>query len=471
MEITIVGGGLVGSLAACIFGQKGHKVQLYESRPDPNSAAGKLLRGRSINLALSNRGRATLRRAGLEELVLSKAIPMRGRMLHGQNGSVKAVLYDPVANQCIYSVSRRYLNELLLQEAAALPNVSVNFNCKLIDADAGKGLAKFRKKDDDSSEEETLVEKRSDLIIGADGAHSALRQTLLKRPMTNFSQKYIQHGYIELYIPATDKGEFALEKNHLHIWPRDRFMLIALPNLDGSFTVTLFMPFEIFDTLNTEEKVLTFFDGQFPDAVPLLGRKNLCHDFLTTKPSTLISISCCPMNGGKAVLVGDAAHAMVPFYGQGMNAGFEDILILEEIIPNSDLSSGAGVEKYLEQFSTARSSDAQAICELAMYNYEEMRHLVNQKSYYWRRMIDIGLNKLLGQVWTPLYTSVTFSATPYSKCIENKKWQDKVISKMYAYMTVAVGASVATYLVSRYQRESLTDLVVKWGREMLQQKL
>ncbi|CAL8134674.1 unnamed protein product [Orchesella dallaii] len=431
-RIVIAGGGLVGALCACIMGRKGHQVDVYESRPDPRSEREQALaQGRSINLALSARGRAALARAGLEDTVISQAIPMRGRMIHSANGSKKAILYDPNTEQCIYSVSRQFLNEILLSEAEKNPNVSLHFSHKLVESKVDKGVVTFRNNENIVP---TEVEIESDLIIGADGAHSALRQAMLKRPMTNFSQMYIDHAYMELRIPAKENGQHAMDTHYLHIWPRNEFMLIALPNLDGSFTATLFMPIPIFGELQSAEEVEAFFTREFPDAIRVIGKELLIKDFLSSRPSHLISVKCNPLNAGKGVLVGDAAHAMVPFYGQGMNAGFEDILILDNIF---DIYKHEPVEKVLTRFSQSRVPNAHAICELALYNYVEMRCLVNQSVFILRRFLDYRLHKYFGKKWTPLYNNVTFSLTPYSECIQHKKWQDQVMSKVkYASWTV-----------------------------------
>lgn len=268
-----------------------------------------------------------------------------------------------------------------------------------------------------------ITKVQGKLIIGADGAFSSIRRAMQLTPLFTYSQTYIEHGYLELSIEPQN-GQL-MKSNHLHIWPRGTFMMIALPNLDGSWTVTLFMPFANFDRLDNPEKVLEFFKTTFPDSIQLIGEDRLVQDFFKSKPSALVSIKCRPYNCGKAVIIGDAAHAMVPFYGQGMNAGFEDCLILDKILEkyNNDFS------KAIEEFTEVRKDDAHAICDLAMYNYVEMRDLVNKNSYHLRKKLDDLLFKLLPDVWIPLYNSVTFSHMGYKSCIENRKWQDKVIIK------------------------------------------
>ncbi|CAG7721512.1 unnamed protein product [Allacma fusca] len=449
-------GGLVGALCACILGKKGHNIDVFEYRADPRSADEKLSRGKSINLALSTRGRATLARAGLEDLIISNGIPMKGRMLHSVTGQQKKVLYDPNGHQCIYSVSRRDLNNVLLTAAEKMPNVKLHFRHKLVSADPAKGKLQLQNRE---GHQESLIDFEANLLIGADGAHSAMRQQLLKRRRTNFSQTYIEHGYMELSMLPRPDGKHAMEKNYLHIWPRDQFMMIALPNQDGSFTVTLFMPFQNFDEISSPEDVKSFFRKEFPDALDLIGEELLISDFLSSSPSALISIKCSPLHAQRAVLIGDAAHAMVPFYGQGMNAGFEDVLILDDLLDNWDVH---GIEKCLANFTETRREDAQAICELAMYNYTEMRHLVNQRGYYLRRLVDQVLNKVFGNGWVPLYNSVTFTRIPYSQCIQKRKWQDEILEKMKNVFVA--GTAVALVGVALQYRSNIPFRIEYLGK-------
>ncbi|GFS52444.1 kynurenine 3-monooxygenase, partial [Trichonephila inaurata madagascariensis] len=329
-HVSIIGGGLVGSLCACILGNKGVHVKLYEFRDDIRKM--EIVQGRSINLALSVRGRSALALAGLEEEVIDKhGIPMRGRMLHSLDGWRTPFPYDK-EGRCIYSVGRRFLNETLLTAAEKNSNVEIFFKYKFLDCDFKSGKYKLLGPDGE------IKEDSSDLLIGCDGAYSAVRRQMLKLPRFNYSQSYIEHGYLELCIPPTDDGEFAMEMNYLHIWPRHTFMMIALPNQDKSYTVTLFMPFAMFDKLKTPEKLLEFFTEHFGFHSSHRKREILsikqCHifilqsmrckivtDFFKTPPSPLVSIKCNPYNvEDKVLILGDAAHAMVPFYGQGMNA-------------------------------------------------------------------------------------------------------------------------------------------------------
>ncbi|CAL1284393.1 unnamed protein product [Larinioides sclopetarius] len=417
LHVSIIGGGLVGSLCACILGKKGVHVKLYEFRDDIRQM--EVVPGRSINLALSVRGRSALGLAGLEEEVIDKhGIPMKGRMIHSLDGWRTPIQYDK-KGRCIYSVGRRFLNETLLNAAEKNSNVEVLFKHKFLDSDFKTGKFKVLGPDGQVKEESS-----ADLLIGSDGAYSGVRRQMLKLPRFNYSQDYIEHGYLELCIPPTDTGEFAMEKNYLHIWPRHTFMMIALPNQDASYTVTLFMPFSMFEKLNTPEKLLQFFEEQFPDSIPLIGKEKLVTDFFKTPPSALVSIKCNPYHvNDKALIIGDAAHAMVPFYGQGMNAGFEDCEILSELLE----AYCYDLKRVLPAFTERRHQDAVAICDLAMYNYTEMRHLVTSKTFLLRKMFDELIFTVFPKAWMPLYTMVTFSKLRYSHCISRKQMQDKIL--------------------------------------------
>ncbi|XP_049962383.1 kynurenine 3-monooxygenase-like [Schistocerca serialis cubense] len=421
-SVAIVGGGLVGSLSACFFAKRGFQVDLYEYREDIRRT--EHVRGRTINLTLSARGQAALRRLGLERaLVAEHGVALRGRMVHhaagAGAGALTAVPYDPVDNQCIYSISRRYLNEVLLTATEKYPNVRLHFRHKLVAINFKENQMTFQ-----VGEENSQVQRSASLVVGADGAFSAVRRQMMKAPLFQYSQRYIEHGYLELCIPPTADGKFAMAEQYLHVWPRGSFMMIALPNQDCSWTVTLFMSFEQFEALDTTKALLDFFGQHFPDALPLIGTERLIKDYFSTKPSPLISIKCNPYHvGSSVIIVGDAAHAMVPFYGQGMNAGFEDCLILDNLMQQYN----ENFSKVLPKYSEIRNKDAEAICDLAMYNYYEMRDLMNHKSFLLRKKLDNALYQIIPKLWIPLYISVTFTSEGYSWCLKNKYWQDKAI--------------------------------------------
>ncbi|XP_005188842.1 kynurenine 3-monooxygenase [Musca domestica] len=438
LKVAIIGGGLVGSLAALNFARNGHNVHLYEYREDIRTS--ELVQGRSINLALSERGRKALAEVGLEDEVLSTAIPMRGRMLHDVKGQTSVVLYDPCTNQCLYSVGRKHLNEVLLNAGEKFPNIQYHFRHKLKSANLQEGSMRFQC----DYEEQQLEEATADLIVGCDGAFSAVRQQMSKTLGFNFSQEYIEHGYLELCIPAKN-DEFQMPPNYLHIWPRNEFMMIALPNQDKSFTVTLSMPFKVFEGIRTPKELLEFFHRYYSDAVPLIGEELLIKDFFKSKPQFLLSIKCNPFHfADKAILLGDAAHAMVPYYGQGMNAGMEDCTLFFSILREPHMTIG----KALETFTERRVSDAHAICDLAMYNYVEMRDLTKRFSFKCRKMLDTTLFRFFPNYWVPLYNSVSFTSMPYSKCIANRQWQDEILKKiMFIVLSSAVLFIGALYIV------------------------
>lgn len=419
LDVAVVGGGLVGALIACLFAKRDHKVRIYEYRPDIRVAD---LRGQSIDLSLSHRGRAALREVGLEDLIINHhAMPMRGRMIHMKSGKLSEMIYDRVHKNCIYSVNRMYLNKFLLDAAEKYPNVQLNFNEKLVEADLENGKMKFL-----NIRTQEILSTQADLIIGADGAFSTVRKIMSKRPRYDCGQTYIDHGYVELFVPPASGDKFVMSNNHLHVWPRGEFMMIALPNSDKSFTGNLFAPFKTLDSLNTPERLLQFYREQFPDVLPLIGEKKLVDDFFETEPKTLISIKCKPYHvGNTALIIGDAAHAMVPFYAQGMNAGFEDVLLLDELMQRYD----SDLSKVLPMFTEVRCDDAHAICDLAMYNYLEMRDLVARKSFMLRKSLDTLLYKYFPNKWMPLYDTVHFSRMGFRMCMKNKAWQDKIIQR------------------------------------------
>ncbi|XP_057365816.1 kynurenine 3-monooxygenase-like [Daphnia carinata] len=441
LKIAVVGGGLVGSLQACYMAKRGHHVELYELRDDIRLM--EHVPGRSINLAMSIRGRSGLKEVGLEdEIIKNHGLPMESRMIHRVDGSTYQIPYGK-KGQCIYSVGRRFVNEVLLNAAEKLPNVHFNFAHKMVDSDLDKGTMTFKNLNNGE-----IVETNADLILGTDGAYSAVRKQFMKRARFNYSQEYIPCYYLELCIPPTASGNFAMNPKCLHIWPRGSFMMIALPNQDASWTVTLFMPHEMFEQLTTPEKLIAFFQTHYADSLPLIGKERLVKDYFATKPSGLISVKCYPHQAGKALLMGDAAHAMVPFYGQGMNAGFEDCLVFNEFL---NQYGDHNLEKVLPAYTEYRHVDAHAICDLALYNFIEMRDLVNRFSFLVRKRFDTVMHWLFPNWWVPLYTSVTFSRMRYHLCIENKKWQDRVVTKLLWSTGTAV---VATAVVALYNFRS-----------------
>ena len=312
----VVGGGPVGVMQAIFLAKRGYQVELYESKKDIREV--KLGRGRSINLALSHRGREALRAIGYEEDILKAAIPMYSRYIHLANGRISVQPYG-VKGQGILSVDRQKLNEFLLTKAEELPNIKIHFEHKLVRSSLETATHIF------STPNQKEVTAKYAFTFGCDGAYSTVRRQLMRWGRLDYSQTYIEHGYKELTMPPTQDGDYAIPCNYLHIWPRQEFMMIALPNTDKSFTLTLFMPFTVFDKIKTKEDLMAFFTANFPDSIDKIGADNLVNDFFENPLGPLIAIKCFPYYlGSNVVIMGDAAHAVVPFYGQGLNTGMED---------------------------------------------------------------------------------------------------------------------------------------------------
>lgn len=418
-NIHVIGAGLVGSLLSIFLSKKGHKVHILEKRSDMRKS--KISAGKSINLALSDRGWKALELVGISDEIKKVAIPMYGRMIHDEAGNTNFLPYGK-DNQAIYSVSRGGLN-CVLMDLAEKHGATISFEkgCKHIDLKTGSITVAAP-----NGKEET---HHSDLIFGSDGAYSAARlQLQLQTDRFNYSQHYLEHGYKELNIPAKADGEFTMEKNALHIWPRGQFMLIALPNMGGSFTCTLFFPFEgenSFKALDTPEKMMAFFKKTFADAVPLMP--TLESDFFNNPTSSLVTVKCFPWSvEDNLCLIGDAAHAIVPFFGQGMNCGFEDCTVLNQIIEEK----GDNWQDIFKAFQASRKPNSDAIAELAVMNFIEMRDLVAHPDFVLRKKIEAQFSKKHPEKWLPLYSMVTFSHEPYSKALNEGKRQDRIMQKV-----------------------------------------
>lgn len=393
-NIAVVGAGLVGSLIAIYLKKRGYAVTVFERRGDMRKKGAEA--GRSINLALSNRGIRALEEVGLAGVLKKVAIPMHGRMMHDRQGKLSSFAYGK-DGQFINSVSRSGLNVVLMNEAEKL-GVQFQFDQRIMRVD-------FENTSLGIGQQSTVEGRKFDLIIGADGAFSAVRGSFQFTDRFDYEQDYIDHGYKELHIPPGANGEFQLDKNYLHIWPRESFMMIALPNLDGSFTCTLFFPFDgnpSFHTLKTKQDIEQFFLETFPDAKALMPE--LLHDFETNPTSSLVTIKCYPWVRNKTLLLGDAAHGVVPFYGQGMNAGFEDCRILNDLL-NQHTDNWDTV---LPEFQKLRKPDTDAIAQLALDNFIEMRDLVADAEFLLRKKIEGKLYELFPDRWIPLYPMVTF---------------------------------------------------------------
>ena len=437
-SVAVIGGGLVGSLHAIMLAQKGLLVDLYEARQDIRRL--QHVGGRSINLALSVRGREALRAVGLEDTVLESAIPMNARMIHSLSGKMSAQPYGR-KGQCIYSIDRRRLNELLLTKAEAMYGVSVHFEHKLTRANLEEKTLVFQ------VGQESLQEKvvKTDFIFGCDGVYSTVRRQMMRWGRLNYSQEYIEHGYKELTMPNKD---FAFPVNYLHIWPRQEFMMVALPNWDCSFTLTLFMPFKIFESIETEKELIAFFTKHFPDSVDKIGVERLVQDYFRNPTGKLSSVKCYPhFMAGSTVILGDAAHALVPFYGQGMNAGFEDCLIFCSLLEQFDNDLHKAATKYSETCW----KDSYAIVDLSLYNYMEMSTHVNSRIFLLRKYLDNILHAFLPRTFIPLYTMVAFTRLPYHTAVERNRRQKSIINRTLLLLTV-LSLSTIGYVAFRYIR-------------------
>ena len=417
-KALVVGAGLVGSLQAVMLAKKGYQVDVYDRRGDIRDVD--FIGGRSINLALSIRGWKALEIAGISEEIKQISIPMYGRKMHAVDGEITDQAYGK-EGEAIYSVSRGELNRKLILKAAEHENVNLHFDKRCVDLDVRKGEIAFQ----DANSGEMMMTEAS-RIYGTDGAFSAVRTRLQKTDRFNYSQTYLRHGYKELVIPANEDGSHRMDKNALHIWPRGEFMLIALPNLDGSFTVTLFFPFEgetSFASLDTDEKIMNFFKGTFPDTIALMP--TLIQDYHENPTASLVTVRCDPWNyGDKILLMGDSAHAIVPFYGQGMNSGFEDCSEWWRLSEKHGENWGA----FFKEFSAIRQPNGDAIADLALQNYIEMRDLVGDEMFLLRKKIEKKIYSKYPDKWVPLYSMVTFSHTPYSDALATGKRQEKIMN-------------------------------------------
>ena len=410
-KISIVGAGLVGSLLGLSLRQKGFNIQLFEKRKDPRKT--NLGEGRSINLALSRRGILPLKEVGVFEKIEPYLIPMHGRMMHDEKGNKTFQSYGK-EGQFINSVSRAQLNELLI-EAAENQGVEIFFDHRCEEVELESSTIKF-------DNGKTIS---SDLLIGTDGAFSAIRKHMQVSGRFNFSQLYIEHGYKELTIKPKN-GNFALEPNYLHIWPRGKFMLIALPNHDKTFTCTLFFPFEgelSFENLKTANQVLRFFEKYFADVTELIP--DLTDQFRVNPTSSLVTTKCSPWHKNRSILLGDAAHAIVPFYGQGMNSGFEDVRLFVDLAEKMNWHW----DEILPTFSDSRKKNADAISELALNNFTEMRDHVGDPGFLKRKELEAKIQEAYPVDWIPLYSMVTFSDLPYSEALRLGKIQKSVLNE------------------------------------------
>ena len=419
---TVVGGGPVGSLLAVSLARHGYRVGLYERRPDSRKTS--IYEGRSINIALSDRGWRSLEKMGIGPEIKAQSIPMYSRSIHGVDGEASEIPYGKPGD-AIWSVSRGGINELLLDIAEQEENIDIHFEHRLVDIDFDSATTTFHRNDG----KELVVE--ADYAFGADGANSKVRHRAHSFPRFSYSQTYMPYSYIELNIPPNADGSHQLEKNALHIWPRKEFMLIALPNDDGSFTCTLFMDQSgepSFDSLTDRQDVQTFFDAYFGDAMDYLEEP--VDTFMQRKASPLFLVQVFPWSfNNKVGLIGDAAHAIVPFYGQGMNCGFEDCAELDGLIDQYDHDWN----RIFPAYEKARKPNGDAIAELSKRNFVEMSDLSGDAMFQLRKKIEAKFSERYPELWTPLYSMVTFSPdVSYSEALREGDAQNAVMDQIMA---------------------------------------
>ena len=417
--IRLIGAGLNGPLLAILLAKRGFGVEIYERRPDMRRV--RMSAGRSINLALSTRGIHGLTEAGLWSAMQGIIIPMKGRMIHSVTGELTFQPYGKDATEVIYSISRAELNMALISAAEA-QGAKLHFQQRCTGIDLKTGAVRLH---DEHTGEETTLE--SSVTIGCDGSASALRAEMLKLNRFNFSQQYLDYGYKELTIPASPEGRHLLERNALHIWPRGNYMLIALPNTDGSFACILFLPFagaDSFATLAAAPDVLGFFQSRFPDALALMPQ--IADNYFSNPTGAMVTIKCSPWHSeGKVLMLGDAAHAIVPFFGQGINCGFEDCTCLMEL-----LDHGADWPRIFHEFETGRKTNTDAIADMAVENFVEMRDRVGDPRFLFRKKVELALAAKYPHLFVPKYAMVTFHRIPYSIALSRGMVQDRMLSEL-----------------------------------------
>ncbi len=435
-RVVVVGAGLVGSLLACYLGRRGYSVDVYERRPDPRATEAE--RGRSINLALSERGLDALRRIDLVDTVMAPALPMHGRMIHGIDSSVTFQSYSATGDRAINSIGRGALNETLLDAADATPGVTLHFDARSAAYDLQTNTLTIERA---GAREEVT----GDIVLAADGFGSIVRQALEHAGRVSVVTDMLDFGYKELTIPARD-GDFALDPDALHIWPRGASMMIALPNPDRSFTCTLFWPKTGdggFDELTTPDEIAAHFSREYPDAVPLMP--TLVEDYQYNPVGLLATVHSDPWQAdGRVGLIGDAAHAILPFFGQGANCGFEDVVELDRCLAEVGDDWSLALPMYQER----RRHNAEAIAQLAKENFVEMRDKVGSRSFLLAKKLEHLLEKVLPGTYLSRYEMVSFTTIPYADVIDRARAQQRVVA-IAAGGAVIAAAAFATALVRR----------------------
>ncbi len=452
-SFVIVGGGLVGSMLAALLGREGFPVEVIERRGDPRD--GRMESGRSINLAISARGLNALAQLDLDDALVGLGVPLYRRGIHARRSALGArhsagvgpeagLVYQAYGDgkQAINSFSRGELNRALIEAAGVTPNVTLSFGRRCVEVDLAAGTVSHV---DGATGGDARVSRG--VIVGADGAFSVVRPVMQRREYQEYAQSYLQHGYKELFIPVGADGTPALEVNVMHIWPRGRFMMMAMANRDGSFTVTLYLPRtgeNGFDRLTTPGEVESFFEREFPDAVPLMP--TLVEDFFANPTGAMVTVRTYPWHaGGQAVLIGDAAHAIVPFYGQGANCGFEDCL---EFVAQVKASPGNLVQAF-ERYQQIRKPNAEAIADLALANFHEMRDHVASPMFLWKKRFEQVLAALLPGWYRPLYPMIAFSLIPYAEARARAADQARTLRWTARMVGALLVVTIAWLLLSR----------------------
>lgn len=418
--IRLIGGGLTGPLLGIELVRRGFEVEIYEKRPDMRRVG--MSAGRSINLALSARGIHALNQAGLWSQMQRIITPMKGRMIHSSDSKTTFQPYSRNEADVNNAISRAELN-IALMNAAEEHGVKIHFQMRCTGMDLRNGTVQFRQ--EESGKAESI---EAEVVIGCDGSASAIRGEMLKKTRFNFSQQYLDYGYKELTIPASSGGKHLLEPHALHIWPRGNYMLIALPNTDGTFGCILFLPFEgkdSFAQLSTNHEILDFFQSRFPDVIALMPE--LAQMFEMNPVGAMVTIKCSPWHhGDKALLLGDSAHAIVPFFGQGINCGFEDVSVLMELLDRHGPAWGC----VFEEFETLRRANTNAIADLALENFIEMRDRVGDPRFLFRKKVEFSLQAKYPERFVPKYSMVTFLRVPYSTALQRGQVQDRILTDL-----------------------------------------
>jgi kynurenine 3-monooxygenase len=438
-KVTIVGAGMSGSLLAALLGRRGFRVEVYErhwdGRKDP------LQQGRSINMTLCTRGLNALREIGILDQILSLTIPLKGRIVHGEDGRTAFQPYGRKPEEVLYAITRHHLNIAVMNLAEATPNVRLFFNKRCTRIEKSNAATWFQ---DELTGQAIRV--RSDMIIGADGTFSCIRREMQRGEIANFHQQVMDGGYKELAIPAGPNSSFLIEKNALHVWPRRDSLLIAIPNPDGSFTCNLTLPFKgevSFASLKTPSDVMNFFQSRFPDVIPLIP--TLIEEYFRTTVSTFVSIITDPWHyGGRIVLVGDACHSVLPFYGQGMNAAFEDCRVLIECIDRHP----DDWEATFAEFESLRKPNTDTLAQLSIQNYFELRDRVRSPWFVARKRVDSLVSRLFPNWYVTLYTLVAHTTIPYREAVEQfsrqKRWM------RYTGLEVLLNLAAAVAIILNY---------------------